>query len=68
MVATFINTLVPLLTNINLFYGINLIFFFKTKKKIYFLPKRLFGELFFHLPRKSQIFIGFCQSLKIRLG
>lgn len=32
MVATFINTLVPLLTNIILFYGINLIFLATTKK------------------------------------
>ena len=32
MVATFINTLVPLLTNIILFYGINLIFLVTTKK------------------------------------
>lgn len=32
MVATFINTLVPLLTNIILFYGINLIFLLTTKK------------------------------------
>ncbi|HCM87344.1 MULTISPECIES: PTS sugar transporter subunit IIC [Enterococcus] len=32
MVATFINTLVPLLTNIILFYGINLIFLITTKK------------------------------------
>lgn len=32
MVATFINTLVPLLTNIILFYGINLIFLIATKK------------------------------------
>lgn len=31
MVATFINTLVPLLTNIILFYGINLIFLVTTK-------------------------------------
>ena len=31
MVATFINTLVPLLTNIILFYGINLIFLLTTK-------------------------------------
>lgn len=32
MVATFINTLVPLLTNIILFYGVNLIFLLTTKK------------------------------------
>ena len=32
MVATFINTLVPLLTNIILFYGVNLIFLITTKK------------------------------------
>ena len=32
MVATFINTLLPLLTNIILFYGINLIFLVTTKK------------------------------------
>lgn len=32
MVATFINTLVPLLTNIILFYGINLIFLVTTKR------------------------------------
>lgn len=32
MVATFINTLVPLLTSIILFYGINLIFLVTTKK------------------------------------